>query len=78
MSTKATPNDNLLPKGIINNIIEERITKAKRCRELTFNMVTLYHELRDSHGIADAGMELQAQDRVISALNEIKEELLKE
>jgi len=68
---------NTLEDALVS-FIDERIKKSKRCRELTFNMVTLYHELKDSHGIADAGMELQAQDRVIAALNEIKEELLKE
>ncbi len=68
---------NALEDALIS-IIDARIAKAKRCRELTFNMVTLYHEMKDSHGIADAGMELQAQDRVIAALTEIRTELLEE
>jgi hypothetical protein len=65
-------------EAVLLSCLDERIKKAKRCRELTFNMVTLYHELKDSHGIADAGMELQAQDRVIAALTEIRSQLLEE
>jgi hypothetical protein len=57
------------------DIIDARIKDTKARRTIFLDMAKGYQGLKDSHGIADAGMELQALDRVISTLLDIKDEI---